>query len=275
MSAGFRQANGQDCDSTLVTDPSDIPAPDWLTPKDIEPLHGSDRLGAGELTVSDFWTWAFSDLRTNIVRGVLAEFLVAKAVGDPSPLRQAWDNFDVTTPSGIRVEVKSSAYLQSWRQREHSRILFTGLTGREWSDQTNELAEERTLRADVHVFATHTCRDPEQYDALDLRFWEFQVIGRRELERHGLRSVSRVPGQARQGVPAGRAQRRDRACARRGRPGSGRTAVMRQRDRPRDLAGIEPGPTAGGHRRLAAVVHGFDNVVGGVRLRGAPADLAG
>lgn len=68
----------------------------------------------------DFWRWTFSDLRTNIVRGVLAEYPVALAVGDPSPLRQAWDDFDVTTPSGIRVEVKSSAYLQSWRQRRLS-----------------------------------------------------------------------------------------------------------------------------------------------------------
>ncbi|MSO95749.1 MAG: hypothetical protein EXQ81_08155, partial [Thermoleophilia bacterium] len=44
----------------------------------------------------------------NTFRAVLAEFLVASAVGDPSPLRNAWDNFDVTTPSGIRVEVGTS-----------------------------------------------------------------------------------------------------------------------------------------------------------------------
>jgi hypothetical protein len=171
--------------------PMDDPEAGWLTPRAVEPLTGQERFGDDELTVLEFWRWAFSDLRTNIVRGVLAEFLVAKAVGDPSPLRQAWDNFDVTTPSGIHVEVKSSAYLQSWRQREHSRIVFTGLTWREWSDQTNELAQERTLRADVYVFATHTCRQPDQYDPLDLRFWEFQVMSRRELESHGLRSVSR------------------------------------------------------------------------------------
>lgn len=102
---------------------------EWLTPMAVERLTGDERFSSGGLTVADFWQWAFSDLRTNIVRGVLAEFLVARAVGDHSALREAWDNWDVTTTSGIKVEVKSSAYLQSWRQRKHSSIVFTGLTG--------------------------------------------------------------------------------------------------------------------------------------------------
>src|SRR4051812_26608404 len=97
-----------------------------LIPKPVERLNGDEVLAGSALTVSDFWRWGFSDLRTNIVRGVLAEFLVASAVGDPSPLRCAWDNFEVTTPTGIRVEVKSSAYLQSWSQRRVSAIAFSG-----------------------------------------------------------------------------------------------------------------------------------------------------
>src|ERR1700751_234109 len=137
--------------------------PDWLTPKAVVPLSGDERFSASPLSVLDFWRWAFSDLRTNIVRGVLAEFLVAYAVGDPSPLRAAWDDWDVTTPTGIKVEVKSSAYLQSWRQRRLSSIVFSGLTGRAWSDEApGRMAAERTLRADVYVFAVHTCREPDQ-----------------------------------------------------------------------------------------------------------------
>ena len=69
---------------------------EWLDPKPAEPLSGKEGLGDSGLSVSDFWRWAFSDLRENILRGVLAEFLVAKAVDDPSPLRHAWDNYDVT-----------------------------------------------------------------------------------------------------------------------------------------------------------------------------------
>lgn len=149
--------------------------PNWLEPKPAQPLGGDESFIGTPLSVADFWRWGFSDLRENITRGILAEFLVAQAVGDPSRLRHAWDNFDVTTPEGIRVEVKSSAYLQSWRQRNHSRIAFSGLTGREYSYEQNTLAAEPTLRADVYVFAVHTCKEPDQYDALDTDSWAFYV----------------------------------------------------------------------------------------------------
>lgn len=159
--------------------------PEGLVPKDVEPLKGDEQFEGTDLSVHQFWSWAFSDLRTNITRGVLAEFLVARAIGDPSPLRMAWDNFDVTTPSGIRVEVKSSAYLQSWYQKEPSKITFSGLTGREWSAKTGVMAEERTLRADVYVFAINTCRQPEDYDGLRLSDWEFRVMNAAELAEAG------------------------------------------------------------------------------------------
>ncbi len=63
--------------------------PPWLVPKAVERLTGGETFSGSTLTVLDFWQWGFSDLRTNIVRGVLAEFFVASAVGDPSPLRNA------------------------------------------------------------------------------------------------------------------------------------------------------------------------------------------
>ncbi len=165
--------------------------PPWLVPKAVERLTGGETFSGSTLTVLDFWQWGFSDLRTNIVRGVLAEFFVASAVGDPSPLRNAWDNFDVTTPSGIRIEVKSAAYLQSWKQRRVSKIVFTGLTGRTWSDESASLGAARELRADVYVFAIHTCREPEQYDALDLSLWEFRVLGVNALRKHSYRSITK------------------------------------------------------------------------------------
>ncbi len=162
----------------------------WLIPKPVQPLTGAERFSDETSSVLDFWRWAFSDLRTNIVRGVLAEYLVARAVGDPSPLREAWDNWDVTTATGIKVEVKSSAYLQSWNQRKLSSIVFSGLTGREWSAETNELAADRSLRAEVYVFAVHACREPEQYDPLKIEDWEFRVMNAVQLAAHGYRSVT-------------------------------------------------------------------------------------
>jgi hypothetical protein len=82
--------------------------------------------------------------------------------------------------------------LQSWRQKQLSRITFSGLTGRAWSYDTNIFDTEPTLRADVYVFALHTCRDPNQYDVLDLDAWTFYVVPVATLEAHGSpKSVSK------------------------------------------------------------------------------------
>lgn len=140
--------------------------------------------------VGDFFSWAFSDLRSNTTRGILAEFLVAWALGVREGVRAGWDDFDVLTPDGIRVEVKASGYLQSWVQKRPSKISFGRLTGRSWNAETGELGEKRELRADVFVFAIQTCSDPNGYDPLDLDAWHFLVLPRIKVEKTGARSIS-------------------------------------------------------------------------------------
>lgn len=113
---------------------------EWIRPPVVTPLLGDERLVGCEASVLDFWRFAMSDLRMNNVRGYLAEFLVAQAVGAVGP-RMEWDAYDVLAPDGTRIEVKSSAYLQVWDQRRPSRIVFTGLRGRTWTPQEGEAAE--------------------------------------------------------------------------------------------------------------------------------------
>ncbi len=72
----------------------------------------------------DFWRWSASDLISNATRGVLAEFLIATALSIPLDcVRDEWGAYDLTTPTGIKIEVKSAAYIQSWEQRKLSTIL--------------------------------------------------------------------------------------------------------------------------------------------------------
>jgi hypothetical protein len=147
-----------------------------------------------DIRVSKFWEWGFSDLRLNIVRGILAEFLVREAVGDTQPERIAWDNFDVLMPSpshpnGIRIEVKSSGYWQSWPQRDKSRIGFSGLTARTWKED-GSYSVEREIRADVHVFAVHACTDPNDYRPLDVAQWDFYVLSADVVRNYAGRSMS-------------------------------------------------------------------------------------
>ena len=102
----------------------------WLKPAPPQLLEGSDAFAGLDATVVDFWRWAFSDLRDNTVRGVLAEFLVAAALGRTDVRRKGWDNFDVLSATGIRVEVKASGYLQSWAQAKHSSLNFGRVAAR-------------------------------------------------------------------------------------------------------------------------------------------------
>jgi hypothetical protein len=161
-----------------VTGQAEDPAE--LTPSLAVPLDGSERFIGLDATVADFWRWAFSDLRDNTTRGILAEFLVAKAVGDERLLRIGWDNFDVRAPDGrdgTAIEVKCSAYLQSWPQKQLSDLMFGRLTGREFDWTLNKYSTDVRVRADVFVFAVQTQRDPAAYDMLDISQWEFWVAG--------------------------------------------------------------------------------------------------
>jgi hypothetical protein len=79
--------------------------------------------------LADFWGWRLSDLLDNLERGVLAEFIVATAPGIPADgVRDGGAVWDLTTPDGVRIEVKSAAYLQAWAQKHLSRITLEELT---------------------------------------------------------------------------------------------------------------------------------------------------
>jgi hypothetical protein len=165
------------------------PPSGWLRPLPATPLSGEEPFVGLDAAVVDFWRWAFSDLRENTTRGVLAEFLVARAVGStPSP-GKSWDNFDVLTPSGVRVEVKASGYLQSWPQPRVSRLGFGRLAGFAWDENTGQFGDERDVRADVFVFAVQTCTEHEAYNALDVAQWQFYVVPAGAVRGAGYRSA--------------------------------------------------------------------------------------
>ena len=78
-------------------------------------LDGSERLAGTDSTVLDFWRWSTSDLMSNATRGVLAEYLVAVALGVDDQPRIEWDAVDLRY-EGRGIEVKSAAHHQSWPQ---------------------------------------------------------------------------------------------------------------------------------------------------------------
>jgi hypothetical protein len=112
-----------------------------------ERRNGAERFRNGSvelpLTLHDFWCWSTSDLLNNTTRGVLAEFLVATALQIPtSGVRDPWAAYDLCTADGMKIEVKSAAYLQSWAQQRPSSIVFNVPRTRAWDPETNQLASD-------------------------------------------------------------------------------------------------------------------------------------
>jgi hypothetical protein len=142
-----------------------------------EPLTDSDTpLGVG---LSDFWAWSTSDLIDNTTRGRLAEFIVAVAAGIPiSGVQDPWAAWDLTMPDPepIRIEVKSAAYLQRWRQKRYSVIQFSTRKTLAWDAETDVMDTVRRRQAQVYVFALFAHKEVETLDPLDVSQWRFFVL---------------------------------------------------------------------------------------------------
>lgn len=123
----------------------------------------------------EFIAWAFGNTLDNTLRGVVAEFLVHKAVGGISPHRLNWDACDVEMQDGTKIEVKASGYLQSWKQEKASVIQFDISEKDPWLARENRFLGRKCRYSDIWVFAVHAEQDIEQANPLDASQWEFLV----------------------------------------------------------------------------------------------------
>lgn len=141
---------------------------------------GSETLRSGGQalphTLLDFWRWSASDLVSNATRGILAEYIVASALGLAEGIRAEWDAFDLVTATGLRVEVKSASYLQSWFHAKPSIITFDIRPTRHWDASTNARSLESKRQADLYVFSLLAHKDKVTLDPLDVAQWEFYLV---------------------------------------------------------------------------------------------------
>ncbi len=133
------------------------------------------------INVLSFWQWSTSELLGNALRGILAEFIVASTIDALDSPREEWDAYDLITKDGLKIEVKSSAYLQSWKQKELSKISF-GIQPTVVWDEDNQWTDNNTRssyakrQADIYVFCLLAHKDKSTVNPLDLSQWEFYVL---------------------------------------------------------------------------------------------------
>ena len=148
-----------------------------------EPFRGSGV--ASPLTLADFWRWSASCLMDNTARGLVAEFLVATALKGyicDRP-RVEWDPYDfVATLDGreLSIEVKSSAYVQSWKQERYSNLRFNIRPTRKWNPDTGTFSEP--CRAGIYVFCAFVKKEIcDHAAALNTDNWRFRVVEGKKL----------------------------------------------------------------------------------------------
>lgn len=138
-----------------------------------------DEHGISISTMQDFWAWAYSNLTSNTQRGTYAEFLVSVAVGAKAETKTDWGPYDVLSPEGIKIEVKTSGYLQAWKQKHLSKIVFGINQSHVYNYEAKGYdydSKQLVRQADVYVFCVEKCQDSDQLNERDLSQWDFYVI---------------------------------------------------------------------------------------------------
>ena len=141
---------------------------------------GQEKLRLGhaptEFSLLDFWQWSCSDLVNNTLRGRFAEYIVACAMGLNSGTRIEWDAHDLLCVNNVPIEVKSAAYLQSWKQPKHSAISFDIALKQSWDALTSTYKRKPDRPAQIYVFCVLHHKDKLTLDALNLSQWTFYVL---------------------------------------------------------------------------------------------------
>ena len=140
----------------------------------------------------DYWQWSGSSLLDNTARGLVAEFLVAAALDLHKTPRKEWEEHDLETASGIKIEVKSAGTVQAWQRdrtckagasgvdnartalrdqpRREPPVQFTIAPRRRW-DPERGYSHYAARWADLYVFCMLEGAEP-----LDTEAWRFFVL---------------------------------------------------------------------------------------------------
>lgn len=143
--------------------------------------------GEKTFSVQEFWSYGFSGLNSNVLRGALAEFLVENALKENIEIevRNPWGDYDVLF-NGKKIEVKCCSYIQDWDQEKLSTIKWSGLKAKDlyWSTAVNGVYvdKEPDYKSDIYILALFKHQDPETLDILDLDQWCFYILSRDQLK---------------------------------------------------------------------------------------------
>ena len=151
---------------------------------------GSERFSLNgneiNLSICDFWRWAYSDFSDNVYRSVHGDFLVASSIGTSSASlcrgKSVYRHFDIISKEGYRIEIKTAAYVQSFdgNYPDHISFRIAPIKGTETGPYYSS-SVPRKRHSDLHVFCLYkglTVNDSH----LNIDLWEFFVLPTKVLD---------------------------------------------------------------------------------------------
>ena len=120
----------------------------------------------------DFWSWNQSDLIENRTRGILAEYIVKNALEVTNNERIEWDDYDLMTETGLKIEIKSASYIQTWEQDKFSKISF---------DISVNKRSKSERKSDFYIFCLLDCKNQNEINPLILEQWTFFLVETNEI----------------------------------------------------------------------------------------------
>lgn len=143
--------------------------------------------GQKKFSVQEFWSYGFSGLNSNVLRGALAEFLVENALKDniEKEVRNPWGDYDVFF-NDKKIEVKCCSYIQDWDQEKLSTVKWSGLKAKDlyWSTAVNGkyVDKEADYKSDIYILALFKHQEPDTLDILNLDQWCFYILSKEQLK---------------------------------------------------------------------------------------------
>ncbi len=128
------------------------------------------------LCIIDFWRWALSNLTSCVTQKLFAEFIVAAALNRHTDVRNENDIYHLETIGGKKIEVFSSAYIQTWSHNGLPNISFTLNPGFDLSVDSPLQSSERLHLIDILIFCLLHHRNEHTLNPLNLSQWTFFVI---------------------------------------------------------------------------------------------------
>ena len=112
------------------------------------------------LTLYDYWNWAYSDLSNNAFRSMLAEFIVAASLCTTKAKTNS-----LLSKEGYRISVKAASFTQSQTAEYPDHIIFQDISLSSY---------------DVYIFCLY--KGFSSLDSpLNLDLWEFYIISSNHL----------------------------------------------------------------------------------------------